>query len=131
MRIEVKRQLPDNGIETLGDLSYGDFKCESLELPWYNNQRRISCIPAGLYKWKKVGATTAIPYEHILILDVKGRDGICIHRANYYTQIKGCIAVGDKEVDINKDGQMDVTNSKNTFTKLMALLPEEGEINIS
>lgn len=127
--IYVIRQK-DNGVETLGDLNYCTFKCDTLELPWKFNKKQISCIPVGAYLWKKVPATAAIPYPHISILDVPGRDGICIHSANYFTQLKGCIAVGDKEVDINKDGQTDVANSKNTFSKLMDLLPEEGEIII-
>lgn len=133
--IEVKRQ-PDNGVETLGDMMLFNasgqiFKCETLELPWYNNQKKISCIPTGVYSWVKVGPSKNIPYDHIAILNVSGRDGICIHKANYVGQLLGCIAVGDKEVDINGDGQIDIANSGKTFDKIMSLLPKSGTILVN
>lgn len=134
-KLEVQRQS-DNGIQTLGDLFVLDdkdatvFKCDTLELPYMNNQSRISCIPKGIYFCKKVAASKAIPYPHISIQDVPGRSGICIHKANYVTQLKGCIAVGASEVDMNKDGQKDVTSSGITFDKLMAVLPNEFKLTI-
>lgn len=133
-KIIVTRE-EDNGVETLGDLSVDTgtqsvFNCETLELPNKNNARQISCIPAAKYNWAKVPASTAIPYPHIAILDVPDRDGVCIHAANYHTQLRGCIAVGKNEIDINGDGQKDVTESKKTFEKLMAILPEKGELII-
>ena len=44
-----------------------------------------------------------------------GRSGVCIHKGNYFTQILGCIIVGDSHTDINKDGYKDVTNSGKTL----------------
>ena len=36
---------------TLGNLYYNDeLICYTIELPWKNNQKSISCIPPGLYK---------------------------------------------------------------------------------
>ena len=107
------------------------FECHTLELPWLDNASRISCIPVGEYECEKRAATAAIPYEHILIKDVKDRAGICIHKANYYTQLRGCIAVGDGLVDLNNDGEFDVKNSSKTFEKLMELLPETFTIIIA
>lgn len=104
---------------------------QTLELKWLNNQTGISCIPVGEYEWKKVGATKNIPYEHILILDVEGRSGICIHKANYFSQLRGCIAPGDKHIDINNDGEKDVRNSGFTFDKIMAIVPEKGKLIIT
>ena len=38
-------------VSTLGQLFLnGERFCDTLELPWKNNQRRISCIPEGEYK---------------------------------------------------------------------------------
>lgn len=133
--IEVLRQS-DNGIQTLGDMMVFDseknhlLKCDTLELPDKGNKNKISCIPRGVYSWVKVGASTSIPYEHISILNVPSRAGICIHCGNTYKQILGCIIIGDNEIDIDKDGQKDVTNSKNTFDKLMKCLPKSGTILI-
>lgn len=120
----------DNGIETLGTFHYDNFKCDSLELPYKDNQRRVSCVPAGKYICKKVLASSHIPYTHIAITNVPNRDGICIHKANYVSDLLGCVGVGDGLKDINKDGQLDIINSKNTFDKLMLLLPDEFTLNI-
>ena len=134
MNIIVKREC-DSGFETLGQLHVDTgiqvlFECFTLELPWKDNARQISCIPIGTYEWIKVGATATIPYAHIAIQDVENRDGVCIHAANYYTQLRGCIAVGKKQIDINGDGQIDVTESKKTFEKMMSLLPDFGKLII-
>jgi hypothetical protein len=122
-KLIVKRN-EGTGLQTLGEMTFGDFKCKTLELPWLNNQSKISCIPYGQYTCEKKYATAAIPYQHVTILNVPNRSGIAIHKANYYTQLRGCIAVGENQVDINKDGQKDVTNSGSTFDKLMELLPK-------
>lgn len=135
-RLEVTRDIAINDKQTLGKaevLSEANviyFKCETLELGWHNNKRQISCIPKGEYKCVKVGNTHNIPYPHISITNVLNRDGVCIHSANYYTQLLGCIAVGDSRIDLNKDGLMDIANSKKTFDKLMEQLPNEFNLTI-
>jgi len=112
------------------------FKCDTLERPDLNNdgikgnEQGQSCIPEGVYVCIKREATKAIPYKHILITGIPGRGGVCIHKANFVTQIKGCIAVGMKEVDINKDGITDVADSKTAFEKIMALTPETFKLTI-
>ena len=114
--------------ETLGEGQVGDFKFVTLELPWKNNQRRISCIPPGAYKGVK---RTSPKYGlHVHILDVPGRDLILMHNANYVTQLEGCIAVGEEIRDINADGTLDVTNSVKTLKKLVSLLPDSFTIII-
>lgn len=139
MEVTVKltrNKADEKARQTLGKMvvlndSTEVFNCFTIELPWENNERKISCIPTGEYNCFKRNATVSIPYQHILIVDVPGRDGICIHRANYYKQLKGCIAVGDKHVDINNDGELDVTNSKVTLDKLLGLLPDKFKIVIN
>jgi hypothetical protein len=117
-------------IETVDNKEFNLFDCASMELPWKNNERGVSCIPLGDYDCEKIGATAAIPYEHIAILNVQGRSGVCIHKANFTSQLRGCIAVGDKHVDINHDNQLDVTNSGKTFNVLMSLLPNKFKLKI-
>lgn len=136
IHIDIDRPEQDNGVETLGKLFVRQegvtdpiFTCETLELPWKDNTRRISCIQSGTYVGRKVGPTR-IPYPHIEIQNVSGRSGICIHAANFVSQLLGCVAVGDGLADINKDGQLDVINSRKTFEKLMEILPDEFLINI-
>lgn len=134
MEIEIHRRL-DNGVETLGSLNVISndatiFKCDTLELPYKDNQSKISCIPKGVYFCQKVGATKNIPYEHISVMEVPNRSGICIHTGNLYTQILGCVLVGCGYGDINKDGQKDILNSKLTYTKLMKILPLQFKLII-
>jgi len=141
MILEVVRHS-DDGKQTLGDMHLLNdagatvFKCDTLELTDLNNdgivgnEKGKSCIPKGIYVCKKREATNNIPYKHVLITGIAGRDGVCIHKGNHYTQIQGCILVGDRLQDINKDGLPDVVNSGKTFEKLMLLLPSEFKLTI-
>lgn len=118
-----------NEFQTVGMLRYGKWSCKTLELPWKDNQYRISCIPKGVYYVTK---RQSPKYgNHLMINRVEGRDMILIHSGNYNTDTKGCILVGDKHIDINNDGQLDVTNSRATLTHLISLLPQSFIIDIS
>jgi hypothetical protein len=119
-----------NKVKTLGDLVIFDdamreiFKCKTLELGWNNNERRISCIPEGVYevvprKSKKYG-------EHYHITNVENRDWILIHHGNFTTDILGCILVGKAHKDINGDKITDVTSSVATMNKLRKAVGENS-----
>jgi hypothetical protein len=100
----------------------------SLELPWKDNKRRISCIPEGVYKARKHNSP-----KHGLSLwlqDVPNRSEILIHKGNYYTDILGCILIGSTLMDINKDGLLDVVNSKKSINKLMSMLEDVDGIMV-
>lgn len=100
----------------------------TLELGWKNNQRRVSCIPSGAYTVKK---RYSKKYAwHLHVQDVPGRDWILIHHGNFYTDILGCILPGADHVDINADGLKDVTSSKRTMKRIMALVPDEFKLQI-
>lgn len=113
---------------TIGVLTFNGFRCLTLELPDRNNQNNISCIPAGLYSVSKI-TSPSLGYC-LEIGGVHGRSYIRIHTGNYTSQIQGCVLVGDSIADINRDGVLDVTNSRKTFDALMALLPEQTTIQI-
>lgn len=77
---------------TNGDILFNGLKlCNSIELPWKNNQQRISCIPEGKYELVK---RYSLRFKwHLQLKDVKGRDLILIHPANdAFRELKGCIA---------------------------------------
>lgn len=101
---------------------------KTVELTWQNNEKRVSCIPEGTYKCKK--RTQAHFGNHFDILNVRNRSGVKIHCANFSYQLLGCIAVGDKHIDLDHDGLMDVVNSKTTLAKLYEILPDEFELRI-
>jgi len=101
----------------------------SLELPNKDNQRRISCIPEGKYIGKRHESVKH--GDSIWIQDVPNRSEILIHKGNYYTDILGCILIGSSIMDINKDGVVDVVNSRNSIYKLMkAIVFKKGKIEI-
>ena len=69
-----------------GDLFY------SIEKPWLDNAKSVSCIPIGTYQtgWRKspkFGQTWQIE-------DVTDRTYILIHVANYPSDVHGCIGLG-------------------------------------
>ena len=121
--------------QVLGELTiYADrvkpiYDCKTLELADKDNQRRISCIPLGVYK--VVSRKSAKYGNHYHILDVTNRDFILIHHGNYHTDILGCVLVGKTHADINKDGYADVTSSKQVMKELNELLPKEFVLKIT
>ena len=82
---------------TIGELFLnGERFCDTLELPYRDNQRSISCIPVGEYKvrlrYPRESATRN--YLHLLVEDVKDRSYILFHRGNTAKDTRGCILVG-------------------------------------
>lgn len=79
-------------IGTSGTIWYSGQKiCKSIELPWRNNQRGISCIPEGRYLLRT--KIHPVKGKQLEVCDVPGREGILIHAANRAVdELKGCIA---------------------------------------
>lgn len=89
MKLELIRTYDPEG--TNGKILYeGRLVTYTIELPWKNNQARVSCIPEGTYelvkRWSpKFG-------RHWKVMDVPGRKDILIHPANEaLRELKGCI----------------------------------------
>jgi len=104
------------------------FYCYTLELPWLDNQKRISCIPKGTYNVEKRYSTKY--KHHFHVLDVPNRSYILIHQGNYNWHTKGCILVGKTLTDINADGLRDTTSSVATMNKLNEILPNTFKLEI-
>ena len=82
---------------TLGELFInGERICDTLERPYFNNLKNISCIPEGNYKVRlrlpRESATRN--YVHLLVQEVPDRDWILFHRGNTAKDTSGCILVG-------------------------------------
>ena len=77
---------------TNGKLEYeGKFICCTIELPWINNEKRVSCIPEGKYLLKKRYSRKF--QWHIEMVVVKKRSFILFHPANNaQNELNGCIA---------------------------------------
>jgi hypothetical protein len=69
----------------------GKFICYTIELPWMENQKRVSCIPEGKYLLKKRYSSRF--QWHLEVVDVKNRSFILFHPANNaQKELNGCIA---------------------------------------
>lgn len=108
----------DDHVEVIGRLDTGTFSCLTLERPWKNNTRNISCIPKGAYQceWKYMPNMRILTYQ---ILEVPGRDGIFFHYGNFVTDTDGCILLGRTISDLNGDGKQDIANSRNAWSSFI------------
>lgn len=114
---------------TVGVMNLDEFRCYTLELPWRDNKKSVSCIPGGTYECEKHYSPT-----HGLCISVKhvvGRTHILIHVGNFIKETQGCVLVGDSIRDINNDGVPEVTSSVKTLEKLLDKLPDQFQLVIS
>ena len=90
MELDLIRDYHPEG--TNGEILHqGERVCSTIELPWLNNTRRISCIPEGRYELKR--RFTNKRQHHLQVVGVPGRDSILIHPANNARKdLLGCIA---------------------------------------
>ena len=80
---------------TIGMIYQGETPiCLSLELPWLDNKRNVSCIPAGVYDCIWVVHPHWPKSPVALVREVKDRAGILLHPANLPGEIRGGIAPG-------------------------------------
>lgn len=107
-------------------------RCKSIELPWLNNKRNVSCIPEGEYNAVKElhqtrGKVFRLPY-------VRGRTGILVHKGNYVAgyvkDSEGCILPGNYFEDINSDGNLDIAESSKAMDALWDAVDEKFKIVI-
>ena len=67
---------------------------ETLERPWLDNQVGVSCIPSGIYKFKRDHYGK---HQWFSLLDVPGRTFIEIHPGNKVSHSEGCILMSKKD----------------------------------
>ena len=113
---------------TIGKLHInGETFCDTLENPWLDNQRNISCIPEGQYKVRlrlpRESATR--DYVHLLVMGVPDRDYILFHIGNTAKDTRGCILVG------NGREQDAVNNSRLAMDLVMQEIVYLGGENIN
>ena len=135
MKITLDRgYLPDGTFGTWYlERSATIWECKTVERPWLDNQRNISCIPEGTYRifrseYHRGG------YECFEVDGVYGRSLIKIHVANWPKDVEGCIGLGREIVPLNVSGNpvLAVSSSRDTFNEWMQLMDgiDEAELLI-
>jgi len=114
--------------------------CKTMELPWKDNQNNISCIPEGVYLLKKMPPGFGRDYGYFRFVKVPGRgvnmafnppmSTILVHRITYVKDLKGCVGVGSRFADFNKDGVPDMEESGKKLQWMWENLPDEFELEI-
>jgi hypothetical protein len=119
MELELLRSYDPEG--TNGELKL--VVCNTIELPWLQNQQNISCIPEGRYELRK--RLVEKFGLHLLVVDVPDRSWILIHSAtDAKAHLKGCIAPVTTLTGPGKG-----TGSRPANEKLKALVLEALEWN--
>ena len=124
----LERLYTDDKV-TLGRFWFEGKTVYMLELPYKDNQKNISCIPDGVYDvtWT---FSPAFGRHLWLVQNVPNRSGIRIHPANMVSELRGCLAPGMDKKDINKDGIIDVVNSRKAFGLMRSLMPDDFKLEI-
>ncbi len=79
----IRAPSDDDAQGTFGGLYFdGELLAFTIELPWRDNARMVSCFPVGAYRvrWSLSPRLRRHTYE---VLDVPGRAGIRIHEGNF------------------------------------------------
>ena len=133
MHIEIIRNKSlSSKVGEYGRLLVDDsLTCATCEQPWNKNRQGSSCIPEGEYELLLFdspahGHTVVFHNPQLNIYGtpamipagVKGRSLCEIHNANWPFQLKGCVAVGQRVMDIEPHG-LGVNASVATFALLM------------
>jgi hypothetical protein len=91
-RVKLIRVEKDHNLTRGVLLVDGKYQAVTLELPYRDNQRDISCIPVGTYNCQRVQSPRfGNTFE---VTEVPGRSHILFHAGNYPRDTRGCILLG-------------------------------------
>ena len=95
LKILVIKRIAMNEDGTFGVLMEGTVPFAlTLERPWRNNMRNVSCIPQGIYICEKY---TSPKYgETFQVMNVQDRNYILFHKGNIDDDTHGCIIIGEQ-----------------------------------
>ena len=111
---------------TFGRLSVGNYRCFTVELPWFNNIPGESCIPEGRYRLI-LGRYNKGGYAAYEVTGVIDRTRITIQRGNIADDLLGGIALGAALGC--SSGKWAVTGSEKAFFGFMeAMGGDEGAL---
>ena len=126
------RRLDQNDLATFGQLvdAEENFVAVTLEEPWKNNARAISCVPAGTYQaHRRVASENRHHYDVFELEKVPDRTAVQIHIGNTVKDTEGCILLGSNLGVV--DGLHGITGSAAAFRKFMSLLTGVDRITLT
>lgn len=92
--------------------------CVTLELPWRDNQKNISAIPARSYSCQRIISPKF--GETFEVLRVPDRSKVLLHAGNVDDDTHGCILLGQYFGKLRENRA--VLNSGNTFRQFMSAM---------
>lgn len=95
----------------------------TLELPWLENKKAVSCIPVGEYLM--VWGWSPRFKKNFWRIGVPGRTGILIHKGNTLKDTSGCILVGTEVITNRNTQEYELRNSGDAYGALMKHLQRE------
>jgi hypothetical protein len=123
--ILVRTEYADT--RTRGVLVLPDGVFHTLELPWKDNERAVSCIPVGTYESVYLPLSASGKYRATYHLQqVDSRSGILIHNGNVVGHTDGCILVGLTKGTLY--GEAAVLQSRKAMLKLNQLMNKQNFI---
>lgn len=103
--------------------------CVTLERPWKDNARSISCIPAGAYLAKRVlSPKFGNTFE---ITDVAGRSHILFHKGNIIDDTHGCVILGEYFNAWMNSDTCSVASSGDAFKEFMYRLKDVDSFTVN
>ena len=123
----IRVEQSDEG--TFGVLHTEGFTCHTVELPWRENQRRVSCVPKGEYPVQLI-LSPRFGYSY-WIHPISGRSEVLIHGGawagdttkGWRTHSAGCILLGDKRGVAQE--QMCILLSQPPLQRLLKVMNKE------
>ena len=110
---------------TIGEMYYrGELVCYTVERPWLDNKKSVSCIPAGTYRllaYSSKGHPNSFIMENtaLNVGRINTHRTYClIHPANFPHEVEGCIGPGLKLHPTN----WGVSQSRKAMDKLRNLI---------
>lgn len=112
---------------TYGYLKGPNIEFCTVELPWRNNEPRVSCIPEGDYalvprRFYRGG------YDTWEVVQVPERSHILIHVANWPDELAGCIGIGSYFT--GRSGMWGVAKSQKAFYAFHSVLLSQSPVGM-
>ena len=124
MRMLTLNRDDQNEKRTLGTMAEGnEVICQTLELPWLDNQHQVSCVPTGTYQCKLLYSPKH-DKDLYWLMAVPGRGAVEIHVGNTTADTLGCILLGAA-----RDGDT-IRHSQAAFATFMTRMEEDKEFTL-